>query len=74
MSRKVAVAACQSHVRPVRHSEEFARHAAEPLEQTGEADLVLFPELFTMELFTTLRSLEEPDPACATSRGTRMAS
>jgi len=33
--------------------DEFAQHVRGLLDQTGGADLVLFPELFTVELFTT---------------------
>jgi predicted amidohydrolase len=40
-------------VRPVSSFDEFAAHVRTLLDQTNGADLVLFPELFTVELFTT---------------------
>lgn len=55
MPRNMTVAACQFHVRPIRDFDEFASHAGGLLDQAGGADLVLFPELFTVELFTTLK-------------------
>ena len=53
MARKVSIAACQFVVRPVGSFDEFAAHARGLLDQAEGADLVLFPELFTVELFTT---------------------
>ena len=53
MPRNVSIAACQFVVRPVGSFDEFAAHARGLLDQAEGADLVLFPELFTVELFTT---------------------
>lgn len=53
MSRHVSIAACNFAVRPVGSFDEFADHVRALLDQTKGADLVLFPELFTVELFTT---------------------
>jgi predicted amidohydrolase len=53
MARTVSIAACNFAVRPVGSFDEFADHARGLLDQTEAADLVLFPELFTVELFTT---------------------
>ena len=53
MPRKVSIAACQFVVRPVGSFDEFATHARGLLDRAEGADLVLFPELFTIELFTT---------------------
>lgn len=53
MSRHVSIAACNFAVRPVSSFDEFAAHVRVMLNQTSGADLVLFPELFTVELFTT---------------------
>jgi predicted amidohydrolase len=54
MARTVSIAACNFAIRPVASFDEFAAHARGLLDQTQGADLVLFPELFTVELFTTL--------------------
>lgn len=53
MARTVRIAACNFAVRPVRDFEEFAGHVRGLLDQARGADVVLFPELFTVELFTT---------------------
>lgn len=53
MARHVSVAACNFAVRPVDSFDEFASHVEALLNQAKGADLVLFPELFTVELFTT---------------------
>ena len=53
MTRNVSIAACQFVVRPVGSFDELADHARGMLDQAEGADLVLFPELFTVELFTT---------------------
>ena len=53
MPRNVSIAACQFVVRPVGSFDEFAAHARGLLDQAEGADLVLLPELFTVELFTT---------------------
>jgi predicted amidohydrolase len=53
MAKTVKVAACNFAVRPVSSFDEFAQHVRGLLDQASGADLVLFPELFTVELFTT---------------------
>ena len=53
MARNVSIAACQFVVRPIGSFDEFAAHARGLLDRAEGADLVLFPELFTIELFTT---------------------
>jgi predicted amidohydrolase len=53
MAKTVKIAACNFAVRPVSSFDEFAQHVRGLLDQTSGADLVLFPELFTVELFTT---------------------
>jgi predicted amidohydrolase len=53
VSRKVSIAACNFAVRPVANFDEFAGHARELLDQAKGADIVVFPELFSVELFTT---------------------
>jgi predicted amidohydrolase len=59
MSRKVRIAACQFAVRPVGSFDEFAEHARGLLDEAKGADLVLLPELFTTELFTTFADWKE---------------
>ena len=52
MARNVRIAACQFAIRPVGSFDEFADHVRKLLDEAEGADLVLFPELFTFELFT----------------------
>jgi predicted amidohydrolase len=59
MSREVSIAASNFAVRPVGSFDEFAAHVRGLLDQTTSADLVLFPELFTVELFTTFPDWKE---------------
>jgi predicted amidohydrolase len=53
VARAVSIAACNFAVRPVASFDEFAAHCSALLDQTKGADLVLFPELLTVELFTS---------------------
>jgi predicted amidohydrolase len=53
VSRHVSIAAVNFAVRPVGSFDEFAAHCRGLLRATEGADLVLFPELFTVELFST---------------------
>ena len=53
MSRTVNIAVCQFVIRPVKDFDGFARQVCKLLDQAEGADLVLFPELFTLALFTT---------------------
>ncbi len=59
MGRQVRIAACNFAVRPVSSFDEFAAHARQLLDGAAGADLVLFPELFTVELFTTFYDWKE---------------
>lgn len=59
MPRTVSIAACNFAVRPVASFDEFADHVRGLLDQARDADLVLFPELFTIELFTTFPDWKE---------------
>jgi predicted amidohydrolase len=54
MSTPIQIAACQFLVREVRDFKQFADHVNGLLDQAKDAILVLLPELFTTELFTTL--------------------
>lgn len=53
MPRNVNIACCQFVTRPVKSFDEFADQSIKLLDQVKGADLVLFPELFTVALFTT---------------------
>ena len=53
MARKVSIAACQFVIKPVKDFDAFAQQCVKLLDQAKGADLVLFPELFTLALFTT---------------------
>ena len=59
MARTVSIAACNFAIRPVGSFDEFAAHARGLLDQANGADIVLFPELFTVELFTTFSDWKE---------------
>src|SRR5687768_15369529 len=64
MARRVTIAACQFAVRAIGSFDEFAEHVRGLLDRARGADVVVFPELFTIELFTLLpewrsRSLAE---------------
>ena len=59
MARNVKIAACNFAVRPVAGFDEFADHVRTLLDQAPDADLVLFPELFTVELFTAFADWKE---------------
>ena len=53
MSREVSIAACQFVIVPVADFEAFAAQASRLLDGAAGADIALFPELFTLALFTT---------------------
>ena len=53
MARKVSIAACQFVIKPVKDFDAFAAQSVKLLDDAKGADLVLFPELFTLGLFTT---------------------
>ena len=63
MARNVKIAACNFAVRPVAGFDEFAGHVRTLLDQARDADLVLFPELFTVELFTAFSDWKETPPS-----------
>lgn len=54
MARTVTISACQYMVQPISDFEEFRSRVRSLLDQSAGSDIVLFPELFTIELFTTL--------------------
>jgi predicted amidohydrolase len=54
MTRSVSIAVCQFVIKPVANFDAFAAQVVNLLDQAQGADLVLFPELFTLALFTTL--------------------
>lgn len=59
MANTVSVAACQYLVRPIHDFDELASRVRQLLNQVKGADIVVFPELFTIELFTTLKDWRE---------------
>jgi predicted amidohydrolase len=63
MTRLVSIAACNFNVRPVSSFDEFAHHVRGLLDKAQGADLVLFPELLTVELFTTYPDWREASTA-----------
>ena len=54
MARIISIAACQFAIRPVRGFADFAAHVGTLLDGARGATLVVFPELFTIELFTSI--------------------
>jgi predicted amidohydrolase len=52
MSNKITISAASFAIRPVSSFDEFADHSRSLLDRAAGSDLVLFPELFTLELFT----------------------
>ncbi|NLR99890.1 carbon-nitrogen hydrolase family protein [Rhizobium sp. P38BS-XIX] len=54
MPREVTISACQYHVQEIGGFEDLANRVRRLLDQAGGSDIVVFPELFTIELFTTL--------------------
>lgn len=59
MTRNVTISACQFLTRQTSGFEEFRSHVLALLDQTGGSDIVLFPELFTIELFTTYKDWQK---------------
>jgi predicted amidohydrolase len=59
VARTVSIAACNFAIRPIGSFDEFAAHARSLLDEAGGADIVLFPELFTVELFTAFSDWKE---------------
>ncbi|WP_283193281.1 carbon-nitrogen hydrolase family protein [Rhizobium sp. AN80A] len=56
MPREVTISACQYHVREIGGFEDMAMRVRTLLDQASGSDIVVFPELFTIELFTTLKN------------------
>ncbi|WP_413804496.1 hypothetical protein [Streptomyces sp. OE57] len=54
MARHVSLAAVNSAVRPIEDFSGFVSHVKDLLTACEGADLVVFPELCTVELLTTL--------------------
>lgn len=54
MARTVKIATCQYVVQEINSFDDMAKRVKALLDNTDDAELVLFPELFTIELFTTL--------------------
>lgn len=63
----VSIAAANFSIRPVGSFDEFADHVRTLLDRMNGHDLVLFPELFTLELFTIENGWEE-EPVSALPR------
>ncbi|NSZ02074.1 carbon-nitrogen hydrolase family protein [Agrobacterium tumefaciens] len=55
MPREVKISACQYSVREIRDFDDLAIRVRALLDQAAGSDIALFPELFTIELFTTLK-------------------
>lgn len=60
---KVSVGLVQWQFQPLATFGEFAARAGALLDRTGDAQIVLFPELFTANLLTTLRGWQSLTPA-----------
>lgn len=67
MSHSVTLSAASFAIRPVGSFDEFADHSRSLLDHAAGSDLVLFPELFTLELFTIADSWQT-DPVSALTR------
>jgi predicted amidohydrolase len=63
----VKIGAANFCIKPVRSFDEFADHTRALLDRMTGNDLVLFPELFTLELFTIEKGWEE-EPVSALPR------
>lgn len=59
MPREVTISACQYLVKEIRSFEDMATRVRGLLDQAAGSDIVIFPELFTIELFTTLKGWRE---------------
>ncbi|MGS1096512.1 carbon-nitrogen hydrolase family protein (plasmid) [Aquamicrobium terrae] len=59
MTRNVTISACQYLVRPISGFEEFRARVRSLLDEASGSDIVLFPELFTIELFTTYKDWQK---------------
>lgn len=59
MPREVTISACQYLVQPIRGFEDMAGRVRALLDKAAGSDIAVFPELFTNELFTTLRDWQK---------------
>lgn len=59
MPREVTISACQYHVRAISCFEDLAVRVRSLLDLASGSDIVLFPELFTLELFTTFQNWQD---------------
>lgn len=57
----VSISAANFSIRPISDFDEFAAHCSGLMDQAAGSDLILFPELFTLELVTTLPDWQEQD-------------
>ena len=65
MPREVTITVCQYLVREISSFEDMAARVRALLDQAGGSDIAIFPELFTIELFTTLPAWRAFEHACA---------
>lgn len=56
MARNFTVSACQYIVTEINNFEDFIIKVRAFLNKSKGADIVIFPELFTIELFTLLKN------------------
>lgn len=54
MANTIKISACQYHVQEIGGFEDMAKRVRALLDQANGSDIAVFPELFTIELFTTL--------------------
>ena len=59
MPREVTISACQYLVQPIRGFEDMAGRVRALLDKAAGSDIAVFPELFTIELFTTLNDWQK---------------
>jgi predicted amidohydrolase len=59
MPREVTISACQYLVQPIRGFEDMAGRVRALLDKAAGSDIAVFPELFTIELFTTLKDWQK---------------
>lgn len=60
------ISACQYVMRPVSNFSEWSQRIIRLLDNAASAQLVLFPELFTLELFTTYKNWHSKEVAAFT--------
>lgn len=62
-TNEVTIAAVGFTIRPVQSFDEFADHVRSLLDEAKGSDLVVFPELFTLELFTIEPDWQQATPS-----------